>query len=153
MTTTTPFPVVTGILGGEFRYAYTPAELDDLTKRIATPTYHLISQVYVWDRPCRENDDGSIHEFPRGRLMVSVNPFLGWGALHYMHPGAPNGALVYSYNPEEPNHAPSLVLDPEGLDFPHTSSLPLEDVRAAVTEYGRTGTRPECVRWQPGQWY
>ncbi|MCI2424285.1 Imm1 family immunity protein [Saccharopolyspora sp. K220] len=30
--------------------------------------------------------------------------------------------------------------------------LPLDRVRQAVGEFWRTGARPTCVRWQPGQW-
>lgn len=151
--TTTTYPVVTGIVGGEMRYAYTPDEYGDLTDQIVSRAQRLISQVYVWDRPCRQTEDGSVHEFPRGRLLVSVDAFLGWGALHHMHPGVPGGEIAYSYDPAEPNHAPGLILDPEGVDFPHTASLPLDVVRQAVAEYMRTGVRPTCVQWQPGEWY
>ncbi|MGJ7906081.1 Imm1 family immunity protein [Actinopolyspora sp. H202] len=43
---------------------------------------------------------------------------------------------------------------PEGdLWFPAAASLPLDRARQAIAEYGRTGTRTECVRWQPGYWY
>ncbi|WP_433870855.1 Imm1 family immunity protein [Saccharopolyspora sp. CA-218241] len=39
-----------------------------------------------------------------------------------------------------------------GLLFPRSASLPLEQVRDAVAEFCRTGARPTCVRWQPGEW-
>nr|WP_242687714.1 Imm1 family immunity protein [Actinopolyspora sp. BKK2] len=29
----------------------------------------------------------------------------------------------------------------------------LDRARAAIAEYCRTGQRPTCVQWQPGQWY
>ncbi|WP_425427657.1 Imm1 family immunity protein [Actinopolyspora lacussalsi] len=46
------------------------------------------------------------------------------------------------------------MFDPEGdLWFPASASIPLEQAREAITEYCRTGQRPESVRWQPGYWY
>ncbi|WP_016698405.1 Imm1 family immunity protein [Actinoalloteichus spitiensis] len=39
------------------------------------------------------------------------------------------------------------------LFFPPSASLPIEQVRRAVAEYFQIGRRPECVQWQPGDWY
>ncbi|WP_418153271.1 Imm1 family immunity protein [Actinoalloteichus caeruleus] len=39
------------------------------------------------------------------------------------------------------------------LFSPSLASLPIEQVRRAVAEYFRTGRRPDCVQWQPGDWY
>ncbi|GAA4884047.1 Imm1 family immunity protein [Saccharopolyspora cebuensis] len=151
--TTTIMPVVTGILGREFRYAREPGEVAELVEAIINEAPIQFAQVYVWDRPCRQSHDGSVHEFPRGRLRITAYRDRGWGALNYMHPGAPDGRLVDSYNPDAPNHAPALIFDPEGADFPPSASLPLDQVREAVAEYARTGARPTCVQWQPGYWY
>ncbi|MGW3471375.1 Imm1 family immunity protein [Saccharopolyspora sp. NPDC000995] len=147
-------PVVTGILGHEFRYAQAPDEVRNLVNAIVTEAPLQYSQIYVWDRPCRQSDDGSIHEFPRGRLRITTNRTTRWGALNYMHPGAPDGVLVDSLNPEATEEIPALLFDPVGdLWFPASASLPLERVREAIAEYCRTGARPTCVQWQPGEWY
>ncbi|GAA0518375.1 hypothetical protein GCM10011581_22780 [Saccharopolyspora subtropica] len=145
--------VVTGILGREWRYARTPDEIRDLVEAIVSEKPRQFSQVYVWDRPCRQSKDGTINEFPDHRLRVTTYSQDGWGAVNWMHPGAPDGALADSRNPDATEDTPPLLSDPEGdLWFPASASLPLEKVREAVAEYCRTGARPTCVQWQPGEW-
>jgi hypothetical protein len=36
-------------------------------------------------------------------------------------------------------------------EFPPYAELPMEQVKAAVREFVRTGRRPDCVAWQPGE--
>lgn len=77
-----------------------------------------------------------------------------WVALNYVSFGQSGGALVDSYNPHATEDTPALLFDPEGqLFFPASASLPLDRAREAIAEYCRTGQRPTCVQWQPGQWY
>ncbi|GAA4876563.1 Imm1 family immunity protein [Saccharopolyspora cebuensis] len=146
MTTTEAPTVITAIIGREFHYARTSAELEAVLDLLLVDGE---SQVFQWDRPCRQSKDGAINEFPADRLRLTCRD--GWGALNYMSPGA-HGDLVDSLGAEEA--PPVLPFDEEGdLWFPRSASLPLAEVREAVAEFCRTGLRPTCVRWQPGHWY
>ncbi|WP_019856328.1 Imm1 family immunity protein [Actinopolyspora mortivallis] len=149
MTTTTPFPVVTGILGHRFHYARTPEEITEIIDAVLDTPH---SQVYSWDRPCRQSDDGAGDEFPPHRLRISTHPE-GWAAISY-HDGTPEQQdLADSYNPHATEDTPPLLFDPEGqLFFPATASIPLDQARHALTEYCHTGRRPTCIHWQLGQW-
>ncbi|SDK65630.1 Immunity protein Imm1 [Actinopolyspora mzabensis] len=153
MTTIDTGTVVTGILGHDLHYARTPEETADLVEAVLRTRY---SQIYVWDRPCLSFRDEHGPAFPHARLRITADPDNGWGALSHMdaRPEAVNGAAADSYNPHTTEETPPLLFDPEGdLWFPASASLPLDQAREAITEYCRTGTRPESVRWQPGQWY
>ncbi|KGI82316.1 hypothetical protein IL38_06180 [Actinopolyspora erythraea] len=152
MTVATETVVITAILGHEFHYARTPEETSHLVEAVLDTRY---SQLYVWDRPCLSFDHDGGPQFPGGhRMRITVESAVGWAALNYMHPGAPDGALVDSYNPAATEDTPPLLFDPEGdLWFPATASLPLDQARQAITEYCHTGQRPTRVEWQPGQWY
>ncbi|PKW14143.1 Imm1 family immunity protein [Saccharopolyspora spinosa] len=147
--------VVTAVFHHIFRYARTADEITELTRVIVEQPPEPVCEVYVWDRPCRSFREEDGPAFPgTGRLRVTSNPASGWAALNYMHPGSPDGALVDSLNPDFTEDTPALLFDPEGdLWFPASASLPLEKVREAVAEYCRTGARPMCVQWQPGEWY
>ncbi|WP_229679738.1 Imm1 family immunity protein [Saccharopolyspora thermophila] len=110
-----------------------------------------VCEVYLWDRPCRSFRDPDGPAFSdSGRLRVSTNPAIGWGALNYQGPDA---NLSDSYNPDASEHSLVLPLDTDGIDFPRLASLPLDQVREAVAQYCRTGLRPTCVQWQLGEWY
>ncbi|SDK29701.1 Immunity protein Imm1 [Actinopolyspora mzabensis] len=148
MTTIAISTVVTAILGREFHYARTTEEINEIIDAVlATPH----SQVYAWDRPCRESSDGASDEFPPHRLRISTHPG-GWASVNY-HDGTPEHQdLADSYNPTTED-TPSLLFDPEGdLWFPASASLPLVQARQAIAEYCRTGQRPGCIHWQLGQW-
>ncbi|NYH80319.1 hypothetical protein FHR84_003676 [Actinopolyspora biskrensis] len=153
MTTIETGTVITGVLGHEFHYARTPEETADLVETVLNTRY---SQIYVWDRPCLSFRDENGPSFPHARVRITVAPDDGWGALNHMdaRPEAVNGEAVDSYNPHATEEMPALLFDPEGqLFFPASASLPLDQARQAITEYCRTGQRPSCVQWQPGQWY
>ncbi|SFT93010.1 Immunity protein Imm1 [Actinopolyspora lacussalsi subsp. righensis] len=147
--------VVTVVFRHLFRYAYTSDEIAELIETVLTEPPLPICEIYVWDRPCRSIRDEDGPAFPAdGRLRIACPADQPWAALNYINPGAPDGALVDSYNPHTTEETPPLLFDPEGdLWFPSSASLPLEQVREAITEYCRTGQRPSCVQWQPGQWY
>ncbi len=148
--TTTERTVVTVIVGSEFRYAETPDDVDSVIREVVDqprPT-----QVYVWDRPCRESDDGTVHEYPHRRLRITVDPDAGVGALNYMAPGATDGRLVDSYTPDADGRT-RLVFDPEGdLWFPASATVSVALVEQAIREHIATWARPTCVDWQPGSW-
>ncbi|SFE38871.1 Immunity protein Imm1 [Actinopolyspora alba] len=153
MTTTETETVVTAVFHDTFHYAHTPDELAELIRTITNEPPRPVCEVYVWDRPCRSFREADGPEFPDGRLRVSVRPD-GWAALNYVDPDAPNGALVDTYNPDSGDQPlPALPFDPDGIDFPASASIPLDQAREAIIEYCRTGTRPESVRWQPGYWF
>ncbi len=142
--------VVTAIVGREFRYAETPEDVDNVIRGVIGQSRP--AQVYVWDRRCRQSDDGTVHEFPHRRLRVTVDPDAGVGALNYMDPGAADGALVDSYNPDA-DAGNRLVFDPEGdLWFPASATVSSTLVEQAIREHIATWGRPTCVQWQPGVW-
>lgn len=154
MTTIATGTVVTALFHHEFHYAYTPDEVEGLVRMIVDEPPHQPVHVYVWDRPALPFDAEGGPAFPSGRLHVSSHPGEGWGALNYMNPGAPDGRLVDSANPNARADTPPLLFDPEGqLYFPASASLPLGQVRDAVAEYCRTGQRPTGIHWQLGYWY
>lgn len=151
MTTISAPTVVTAVTDSEWHYAHTPAETEQLiTHLLDTPAHH-VSLFYVWDRPCRSWRSLDGEAFPDHSLRVAADPNRSVAALsyHYYH-----HELLDSYNPHATDDTPPLLFDPEGdLWFPASASLPLDQAREAITEYCRTGKRPESVRWQPGQWY
>ncbi|GAB3544183.1 hypothetical protein J2S53_004393 [Actinopolyspora lacussalsi] len=151
MTTISTPTVITTVIDNTWHYAHEPAEIDQLITRVLDTPAHRVSLFYVWDRPCRSWRDPAGEAFPEQSLRVATSSELGFGALsyhRYQH------ELLDSYNPEFTESTPPLLFDPEGdLWFPASASLPLDQAREAITEYCRTGTRPESVRWQPGQWY
>ncbi|WP_019855639.1 Imm1 family immunity protein [Actinopolyspora mortivallis] len=153
MTTVETGTVVSVLYRRELRHAHTDEELEVLVREIVENPPRPVCEVFVWDRPCRFVIDAE-PDFPDARLLVSSSPNTGWGALNYIAPHAPDGRVVDSYNPDAGAEAPVLLLDPDGgVDFSTSAALPLEQVREAITEYCRTGQRPSCVQWQPGQWY
>ncbi|QIZ36588.1 Imm1 family immunity protein [Saccharopolyspora sp. ASAGF58] len=153
MTATDTATVITVVFHSEFHYAGTLEEVDALVRRIVEDPPRPVCAVYVWDRPCRGHFEPGGPAFPTGRLRVSTSPTTGWGALNYVDRDRPDGDLVDSYNPDAGPDTLVLPLDTDGIDFPASASLPLERVREAIAEYCRTGARPTCVQWQPGEWY
>ncbi|WP_433870858.1 Imm1 family immunity protein [Saccharopolyspora sp. CA-218241] len=146
--------VITVVFRNIFRYARTPAEIDELIDQIVTDPPGRTCGVYLWDRPCLSFREPDGPAFPDGRLRVTSETGIGWGALNYVHRTQDDGALVDSFNPDADETTPVVPFDPEGgIQFPRSASLPLDQVRDAVAEFCRTGARPTCVRWQPGEWF
>ncbi|GAA4884090.1 Imm1 family immunity protein [Saccharopolyspora cebuensis] len=146
--------VITVVFHHIFRYARTPGEVEALVGEIVEAPPQVTCEIYVWDRPCVSFREPTGPAFPDGRLRVTSEPGLGWGALNYVHRTREDGALVDSFNPAADETTPVVPFDDEGgIDFPRSASLPLDQVREAVAEYARTGARPTCVQWQPGYWY
>jgi hypothetical protein len=80
---------------------------------------------------------------PENLLAVSVDDE-GWGAAYYRHENSP----WIARNPHPATDAPALMFDSEaGTDFPTDAVFPLDQIRAAVQEYLRTGQRPRSVQW------
>ncbi|WP_433871495.1 Imm1 family immunity protein [Saccharopolyspora sp. CA-218241] len=154
MTATGTGTVVTVVFQHIYRYARTPGEIGALVHRIVEAPLDPVIYVHVWDRPCLSNRDPGGPAAPLVRLRVASYPELGWGALNWAdaRPGAVDGEVVDSFNPDADERTPRLRFDGEGLWFPRTASLPLARVGEAVEEYTRTGTRPTSVQWRPGHW-
>ncbi|GAA4608891.1 hypothetical protein BJY16_007062 [Actinoplanes octamycinicus] len=100
-------------------------------------------------------------EFASNQLSVAVNRATGYGALIWsvdadLFPG--RGGIYddiwVSDNPEPPAFDTRVLADPdvaEGRWHDPRSTLPLDQVRAALEEFCRTGTgdRPRSVNWVP----
>ncbi|MFG2088518.1 Imm1 family immunity protein [Spirillospora sp. NPDC048824] len=96
-------------------------------------------------------------------LDVTINARTGYGALRWMVsadtvvPVDPEVAdhLWLSDNPDPPRTDPSVFADPwlPSYHYPN-STLPVAQIRAAVEEFcrTRTGQRPTCIDWTPGEW-
>ncbi|GAA1526430.1 hypothetical protein GCM10009678_04840 [Actinomadura kijaniata] len=96
-------------------------------------------------------------------LDITINARTGYGALRWTVsadttvPVAPEIAehLWLSDNPIPPRIDPSVFADPwlPSYHHPH-SALPVAQIRAAVEEFcrSRTGQRPACIGWIPGEW-
>jgi hypothetical protein len=99
--------------------------------------------------------------WPDNHLQVGVNPATGYGGLvWYVSPDRAerlgDEELQYAWvtdNPNPPEDDPLVVSDPcVPMCFDRRSTLPIEDIRAALEEFCRTGTgdRPESVGWVHG---
>ncbi|MFI0468399.1 Imm1 family immunity protein [Saccharopolyspora sp. 5N102] len=147
--------VVTAVIDNQLRYARTDAEVSSLILAALAEQHDWATLFYVWDRPCRESDDGSLHEYPGNQLRLDADPDSGWGALNYVNtaeesepPGVWN-----SLNPAPSQDAPTIWFDPgTPTAFPASAVLPIAHVRDAVSEFCLTAKRPHCVQWQPGHW-
>ncbi|MGW5054933.1 Imm1 family immunity protein, partial [Actinokineospora sp. NPDC004072] len=131
--------------GGD-HVATTPDELDALLNRIASHLYKtgIVAEItregdddttlYAGFRgevgALRYNDDKALHYSSNEGNAVVTGP-RGQGEAHTMT------VLRYRYQDNE-------------MELPPDAEIPVADVRAAVHQYARTGTRPTTCRWQ--QW-
>lgn len=100
-------------------------------------------------------------ELPTNTLIVSMNKETGYGGLIWFVTGGYPGVgecemetICVSDNPTPPNFDPQVVAEPgEPYFFEPRSTLPIDQIEKALEEFcrSRTGMRPECVRWTPGE--
>lgn len=106
---------------------------------------------------------GSRWELWDSSLDVTINARSGYGALRWMVsddtavPVDPKIAehLWLSNNPNPPLTDPSVFADPWLPSYYHpNSTMPVAQIRTAVEEFclTRTGQRPACIDWTPGDW-
>ncbi|SFS96037.1 Imm1 family immunity protein [Saccharopolyspora flava] len=142
--------VITAIVHNDYRYARTGAEVERLLDDIITTTSDWASLLYASDRPFADDSDVR----PIRQLRVSVET--GWGALNFVNEVKTDDThgTWDSWNSKPPVHTPNIWFDPgTPTAFPTSAALPIALVRQAMSEFCRTGVRPECVRWQPARWY
>lgn len=105
-----------------------------------------------------ERVDSSINH-PDALLRVAVNRSTGFGALVWFAERSRtewadiSDRIWISDNPRPPTFDARVVADPGYPLFHHPrSTLPIEDIRAALEEFCRAGTgmRPKCIRWTEG---
>ncbi|WP_170301559.1 Imm1 family immunity protein [Saccharopolyspora hirsuta] len=142
--------VVSAIIDNEMRYAYTSEERVELVGAIVDePHPEFSSKVYVWDRPCRESEDGAVREFPGTQLRVATDPAAGYGALNWA--SREHRELLESFTDSPPDEPPSIRFDTQSdYFFPADALLPLDAIRQAVSEFISSGLRPRSVEWQDG---
>lgn len=111
--------------------ADTPDEIDAFLDDIAAHArdFGILVTVTRWETP--------------GTLYVGMNREVG--VLYYTL-----GEAGHYSQGDTTSDVESLTYDMQqtATDFPPDAEVPVSDVRAAVHEYARTGTRPTGVRWQ-----
>jgi len=98
--------------------------------------------------------------WPDNTLQVAVNTETGYGGLVWfatqerVKKDDVSEYVWVSNNPSPPSFDPRVVGDP-GVPyfFDPRSTMPLDQVRAALEEFCRLGTgdRPECIEWVHGE--
>jgi Immunity protein Imm1 len=86
---------------------------------------------------------------PRGwvpETVLVVTVCGSWGALYYR---GHNHRAWITDNPQPSPDAPALLYDDQApADFPADAVISVDQIRAAVEEYLKTGERPTCVPWR-----
>ncbi|MFF0205954.1 Imm1 family immunity protein [Streptomyces sp. NPDC005017] len=154
--------------GGRRWCAETDAEISAVVAEV-------ISSLRGWDRESEWVSPGtnawfswSDHrivdpaDMPTNTLIVSLNKETGYGGLIWFvtaeYPGAEEDEVLaniwVSDNPHPPSGETEVVAEPgEPYFFESRSVLLIDEVKAALDEFCRvrTGMRPECVQWTPGE--
>ncbi|MDX8055908.1 Imm1 family immunity protein [Lentzea sp. BCCO 10_0798] len=99
----------------------------------------------------RELPRFGVLEIPDRMFKLDVDK--GFAALHYVGPDPDGGTDQFGFwvtqAVEPTDDAPTLYVDKDNkTEFPRDSVILLEQVRDALLEFQRTGSRPTCVRWQ-----
>ncbi|SHG14564.1 Imm1 family immunity protein [Streptoalloteichus hindustanus] len=93
-------------------------------------------------------------DVPDHELRVVIDRTARVGALSFVADATDLGGTWFSRSGLRLVEPPTLYADCGSLlRFPSTSILALPDVRAALHEFQRTGSRPTCVDWQPAAGY
>lgn len=114
---------------------------------------------YVVDHPQPHPTQIAARELPRfGVLEIPDRMFKldvdrGFGALHYVGPDPAGEAGSFGYwvtlAGEPVQNPPTLYVDKDNkTEFPPDAVILLDQVRDALLEFQRTGSRPTCVQWQ-----
>ncbi|GAA2679464.1 MULTISPECIES: Imm1 family immunity protein [Actinosynnema] len=139
--------VVSALLDNRWHYARTPHQVDALVDDLVREGLpHRGAQLYLAEQPVDRHSD------PSTRLVVSVDPTLGVGAVSFHDYRSDGGAWdSLAATPPEPG-APPLVYDPHGgAGYRPSSLLPVEQVERAVREFLTDGERPSCLGWQQAE--
>ncbi|GAA2693063.1 MULTISPECIES: Imm1 family immunity protein [Actinosynnema] len=138
--------VVSALLDNRWRHARTQEEVEALVDDLVRASLpHWGTQLYLADQPVDRYSD------PSTRLVVSVDPDQGAGALSY-HDYRPDGGAWDSLAATTSPGAPALVYDPHGGSrYRPSSTLPLAQVEQAVREFLTDGERPSCLSWQDAE--
>ncbi len=120
--------------------ARTPADANALVDRLlGEPFDHSVAALYVLQRPLNR------FGLPDHELRIAVNAAADSGGLRFMGgPGTWFSAGAVSRHARVCYHHMGWA-----APFPRDSELPVHQIRAAVSEFMRTGgRRPTCVNWQ-----
>ncbi|MGW6518942.1 Imm1 family immunity protein [Streptomyces sp. NPDC054950] len=153
--------------GATYSYAETWPEMAELITRAVEDQRFVVPGVGAGDNVLfffadRRHTADTHDWWPDNHLHVSVNVTTGYGGLvWYVGPDRAEAAgdetsqwCWVSDNPTPPASDPQVLSDPHSpLCFDPRSTLPVEQIRAALEEFCRRGTgdRPECVRWVHGE--
>ncbi|RCW40432.1 immunity protein Imm1 of predicted polymorphic toxin system [Halopolyspora algeriensis] len=143
--------VTTAVIDGKTHCAERDDEKPSLVDRLLRPEQPgRAGHLYVWDRPY--DNDRSGGPYQQIRVVTAAEEELG--VLNYTEE-TEEGELLswHTYTPRPPDGAPVLRFDAGSpLAFPRDAVLPLPELRAALSEFTRTGLRPESVQWQRARW-
>jgi hypothetical protein len=162
--------ILEAVIRGEYRYAERWSQMAGLIDEVMTnlavegPTSPWIVPgenacfMFVESR----RPDPHRAPWPDNYLTVAVNTLTGYGGLTWFFSAervvtVDDGIAAHVWvtdNPEPPNFDPRVVSDPCYPTFYRPSStIPADQVRAALEEFCRTGTgdRPNCVSWVHGE--
>lgn len=99
----------------------------------------------------RELPRFGVLEIPDRMFKLDVDK--GFAALHYVGPDPTGDTDQFGFwvtrAIEPADDAPTLYVDKDNkTQFPRDAVILLEQVRDALLEFQRTGSRPTCVQWQ-----
>ncbi|WP_053734973.1 Imm1 family immunity protein [Nocardia sp. NRRL S-836] len=124
----------------------TAAELDGVLAHVANHPQPHPAQIAA-----RELPRFGVLEIPD--RMFKLDAHQAFGALHYVGPDPDSTTEDVGYwvtlGNEAADDAPTLYIDKDNkTSFPQNAAIRLEQVRDALLEFQRTGSRPTCVQWQ-----
>lgn len=124
----------------------TAAELDQVLAYVVNNAQPHPTQIAA-----RELPRFGVLEIPD--RMFKLDAHQGFGALHYVGPDPAGEADRFGYwvtlASVLAEDAPTLYVDKDNkTEFPSDAVIPLKQVRDALLEFQRTGSRPTCVQWQ-----
>ncbi|MEU7475313.1 Imm1 family immunity protein [Lentzea sp. NPDC042327] len=124
----------------------TAAELDEVLTHVANHPQPHPAQIAA-----RELPKFGVLEIPD--RMFKLDARHGFGALHFVGPDPESTTDEIGYwvtrGAEPPAAVPTLYVDKDNkTEFPRNAAIRLDQVRDALLEFQRTGSRPTCVEWQ-----
>ncbi|WP_018351442.1 Imm1 family immunity protein [Longispora albida] len=154
--------ILNAFIHGQLSYAETWPDMQALIdEALSTLEAESLSPHYdpgedAWFMLSDRRHTGTGADWPQLMLHVSVNRATGYGAVIWLASGDyPGEGDIFdnawvSDNPQPPAFDPRVVASPGEPRFHDPrSTVPIEQVRAVLEEFCRTGTgmRPEGVSW------
>lgn len=142
--------VTTAVIGGERHYAQNGDDKAELVDKLLRSPGDGACHLYVWDRP--HTDPEAPGPYEQIRIVTDAENEIG--VLNFTEEDAEGEMISWHTCSSQPSaDAPALPFDAGStLKFPRDAVLSFRELRGALDEFTRTGSRPECVQWQPARW-